>query len=478
MSGRKMDQARAAGHQLLGTLSERDRFRLIDFSTDVRSFRDDFVPATRANLAAAERYLEALRAEGSTNISGALQDALDVRTPGDRVPVVIFVTDGEPTVGERTADGIAAMASRLRGRARVFTVGVGSDVNTPLVEQLAVDGRGTAQFLRPDESVERAVGLVAGRLTSPVLTDVRVHAEGSGVRLINVHPVLPADIFAGQDLVLFARYEGNGDGRIVVEGRTSDGPVSWTERVHFPDRDRENSFVARLWASQRIGWLAAEKRRNGGNTEIDNEIRDLGTRFGIPTEFSSYLVLEPGMRVGAGGGGVPAASPVADSMRRASIRDQAASTVRLAEVVATGAASGSERRKDADFEAAKTASAQRDAKSLAAMDSIVAARARRADGLNSAPRNESRAAGDRTFVLRNGVWTDARWTPTPKVRTVKIKAFSAAYFALLQQLEDLRAPFAIGDRVLVAGRNVSIEVAPDGVEQLAARELAAIVTDW
>ena len=118
------------------------------------------------------------------------------------------------------------------------------------------------------------------------------------VRLTKLHPQLPADIFAGQDLVLFARYAGDGDGRIVVEGRTANGPVTWTERVRFPDRERRNSFVARLWAAQRAGWLSAERRRNGASPELDDELRELGTRYGIPTELSSYLVLEPGMQVG------------------------------------------------------------------------------------------------------------------------------------------------------------------------------------
>src|SRR4029434_10312624 len=192
---------------------------------------------------------------------------------------------------------LAPRASRLRGRARWFTFAAGADVNATLVEQLAVDGRGTAQFVRPDESVERAVTLVASRIATPVVTDVRVRAEG--VRLTKMHPTLPADIFAGQDLILFARFTGDGDGRVIVEGRTPDGPVTSTERVRFPERERRSSFVARLWAAQRTGWLSAERRRNGSSPELDQELRDLGTRYGIPTELSSYLVLEPGMQVPA-----------------------------------------------------------------------------------------------------------------------------------------------------------------------------------
>jgi Ca-activated chloride channel family protein len=474
MRGQKMEQARAAGRQMLASLGPQDRFRIIDFSTDVRTFGTGFTPATRRNIDEANRYLDDLRPDGSTNISGALEEALDAPADDARMPIVFFVTDGEPTVGERNADRIAALASRLRGRARVFTFGVGSDVNAGLVEQLAVDGRGTAQFVRPDESVERAVSLVASRITSPVVTDVRVRAEG--VRLTKLHPTLPADIFAGQDLVLFARYTGNGDGRIIVEGRTPAGPVSWTETVRFPDRERRNSFVARLWAAQRTGWLSAERRRNGASTELDAELRDLGTRYGIPTELSSYLVLEPGMQP---------------------VRTLGNSNLRLEEVVVTGTGTARDeasvrvmrgRRADApapvstpapapadakreQFEQAKAAAAQRAAMTLSAVDSASA-------DLKDAG---VRRVGTRTFALANGVWTDTRYVKT--LRMVRVKPYSAAYFALLERIDDLRAPFALAGAdaspgVLVAGRAVAVAVASDGVETIDARELTAIEAGW
>ena len=475
MRGQKMEQARAAGRHLLASLGVEDRFRIIDFSTDVRTFANGFTAATRSNIDRAVRYLDDLRPDGSTNISGALEEALDTPANDARMPIVFFVTDGEPTVGERNADRIAALAERLRGRSRVFTFGVGTDVNSALVEQLAVDGRGTAQFVRPDESVERAVSIVASRITSPIVTDVRIRAEG--VRLTRMHPTLPADIFAGQDLVLFARYSGDGDGRIIVEGRTSNGPVSWTERVRFPDRERRNSFVARLWAAQRTGWLSAERRRNGASPELDDELRELGTRYGIPTELSSYLVLEPGMQ-----------TPV---------RRLGNAPVQLNEVVVTGTASasdaaGSRARKSASerrdrgvpspaaapvdekqqqFELAKAAAAQRAATTLSAIDSVSA----------DFSGTTVRRIGTRTFVLTNGMWTDSRYAAS--TRTVRVKPYSAAFFALLDRLDDLRAPFALMGKdgspgVVVAGRSVAVAVAADGVETLDTPAISSIVAGW
>jgi Ca-activated chloride channel family protein len=442
MSGQKIEQARAAGKQILSTLSPMDRFRLIDFSSDVRTFRDGYSAATRENLRAAERYLDQLEAQGSTNISGALDEALSTPAQPGRLPIILFLTDGQPTVGERDASVIASSVAKQRGSRRLFTFGVGADLNVSLIEQLALEGRGTASFVRPEESVERAVGIVASRLTSPLVTDVRVH--GDGVRLLKMHPSGPVDIFAGEDLVILARYSGSGDAFVRFDGQTTNGPVSWSTRVHFPDRARENPFVARLWATQRIGYLSAEKRKHGGSQEIDDEIRDLGDRFGIPTEFSSYLVVEPGMN------------------RR---RDLGAGGVQLQGVV-TGAASAAPAA--VQFEAAKTAAARRSVTSLSMADEADFSGARQGGNVTR--------AGNVTFVLRDSVWTDVRYKKTGTV--LQVKPFSDAYFKLIEMAPDLREAFSVGERVIVAGRSLAIELTPSGKESLTDRDVNLIRDRW
>lgn len=464
MQGKKLDQAKAAGRALLETLRPADRFRVIDFSTDVRSFRDGWTVASQENIRAAQRYLAGLRAEGSTNISEALHEALaGERRPraGLALPLVVFLTDGEPTVGERNPDAIAAIAAKERGEARVFTVGISAAINTTLVEQMALQGRGTAQFVRDDESIESAVSLLGARLAQPVLTDVRITADG--VRLSRLQPAGPIDVFAGQDLVVLARYSGGGTATVRVDARSANGPVTYSTRVRFADETRDNPFVARLWAAQRIGWLAAEKRRHGGTNEMNDEIRTLGERFGIPTEYSSYLVLEPGA-VASGNG------QAMDSMRR---RDMGAAP--LTSVVATAAnakAAGASAAPPAaapmaqvQFEAARASAAQRDARSIAALDD-----AERGSG------NGFRLVGMHRMTLANGVWRDARFTSDH--RTVRVRPFSPLYFRLMSELPELQDVFALGERVLVAGRRVAIELAENGVERADDETVRAIRRDW
>ena len=445
MQGTKLEQAKAAGRTLLGSLSGNDRFRLISFSTDVEDFGQGWTPATEENIRAATRWLGDLRAVGSTNIEGALDRALDATTNRGRLGVVLFLTDGAATVGERNPDRLAEMAGRRHGTQRVFTFGVGADVQAAMLERIALEGRGTAHFVQPNEDVEHAVGVVAQRLTAPIATNVRLVCDGVTIR--QIQPDGQQDLFVGQDMTLFVRYRGAGQATLTFAGDSPDGPVRWTERVTFPDRSRDNAFVAKLWAVQRVGWLSAERRRAGANTELDNELRELGTKYSIPTELTSYLVVEPGM--------VIPPQPAA----------QVANASSTAPVQA--------------FEAARAAADQRAVKSLAdaagATGAVAGGRgARRDEGESRAA--TARQVGDRTFLMKEGRWLDARFKD--QTRRVSVKPFSAAYFALVEKLPELKAMFALGERVTVAGRNVTLLLDAQGVDTLSAADLAAVVRDW
>jgi hypothetical protein len=288
----------------------------------------------------------------------------------------------------------------------------------------------------------------------------------------------PIDVFAGQDLVVLARYEGEGEATVRLEGRAPSGPVTWSTRVNFRERERANPFVARLWAAQRIGWLAAEKRRNGGSTELNNEIRTLGERFGIPTEYSSYLVLEPGMVPCTPN--VPCAMPTANQLPRVERGQVGAQSVTTGSTRGSGVGTGSGTAggsaagatpppvatapaADARFEAARASAEQRSAKSIGSLDASLS------DGSN-------RVIGNRRFVLSNGVWRDVRFTATMK--QIRVKPFSPLYFDLMQRIEELTQPFALGDRVIVAGRAVAITLESDGLEKMDEPQLQAVIRDW
>ncbi|HKW50030.1 MAG TPA: hypothetical protein VJN70_21400, partial [Gemmatimonadaceae bacterium] len=80
---------------------------------------------------------------------------------------------------------------------------------------------------------------------------------------------------------------------------------------------------------------------------------------------------------------------------------------------------------------------------------------------------------------KDGAWTDLRPAPTGKsVQTVRIKAFSKAYFDLIDAVPELRAIFAVGDKVTAQGRAITLVVSEDGKEQLSATEVKAVADKW
>jgi Ca-activated chloride channel family protein len=456
MSGGKLEQAKAAGRQLLNSLGREDRFRLIAFGGEVTDFREGWTPATMDDRRAAERWLSELAAVGGTNIAGALERALEVEQSRGRLGLVLFLTDGAPTVGERRPERLAARAGELRGERRVFTFGLGADLNAALLEQLALEGAGTAHFVRPEEDVERVVGVVAQRITRPVATDIRIRAEG--VELFAVQPTGRIDLFAGQELTVLARYRGaSNEGRVTIIGQTPEGPMTWVANVVFPERRTVDAFVGRLWATQRVGWLSAERRKNGANAETDDEIRSLGQKWGIPTELTSYLVLEPGMVATSGGVAQPANQPTTSPRPMRGCMEGSAS--------GAGAAAPPPSPSERAFEVARASADQRSARSLGEMDEQMKASA------------AQRRTSSRVFVLRDSAWVDTR-AAAQNARTVRVRPYSPAYFALINRVGELREVFALGERVEVRGSRVTIVLATDGAASLTERELSEVARDW
>ena len=291
MSGTKLEQAKAALNQALATLASQDRFRLIAFSSRVRPFRDSFVPATRGNLAEAREFIDALAAEGGTNIAGALEVALQIPPSEDRLSFILFMTDGLPSIGEQAPDLLAEQAAARIGRSRVFTVGIGHDVNTYLLDQLASRGRGTSEYVPPGSSVEVAMGSLLSKVRYPALMDLRI--TQTPVTLSQTVPVQLPDLFFGEELVVFGRYKGHGSGTIVVTGSRNGKRERISIPASFATSEPLNDFIPRLWAARQIGDLTRQIRLEGASGSLVDQVRELGLRYGILTEYTSYLVQEP-----------------------------------------------------------------------------------------------------------------------------------------------------------------------------------------
>lgn len=449
MSGPKLEQAKAAMQQMLGTLTDRDRFRLISFSSGVRTFRDGYTMANVSSLERAREWTNALVADGGTNIEGALREVMQRdRTSGGRdgnLDLLVFLTDGVPSVGESQPERLAALVAQHAVNMRVFTVGIGMDVNTYLLERMAQDGRGSADFVPPNGSVEQTVGSLARKLRAPALVNLRV--VSSPARIVSLEPVRMPDLFAGQELVVLGRYQGSGSGPLVIEGERDGRTVRVSMPVEFAAREDAHEYVSTLWAARRIGSLTRTMRLEGATPERIEEIKALALRHGIVTEYTAYLVQEP--VVAAGG-----VASQQDSARAAAPAARA-QTGRVA------------------FEAAQTSADYLNAVTVSGARKVSERAQDR--GVASGGSSAQRVLGNRRFEQRGALWTDLAQA---RQRIVSVEAFSPAYFAVLQALPELRDAALLGDDVLVAGQRVSIRIQRVGQATLPATDVQQLAKDF
>src|SRR3989449_8536541 len=275
MSGDKIQQAKSALIQLLGTLREGDRFRLVAFSGGVRRYAQGWTGVTADARHDAETWIRSLDAEGGTNIAGALTEAFAQAPAEQSLGVVVFLTDGQASTGETDPERITASAEQGRGRFRVFSFGIGDDVNTYLLDRLTERARGTTEYIRPGENIERAVGSFAAKIASPVLTDVAISAT-SGVELYDVQPGSLPDLFAGDEMVVLGRYRGLGtrEWSVAVHGTRNGRQEEFTTTVG----DRENDdarYVEQLWAARKAGALSREIRLHDQTRDLMDALKQL-----------------------------------------------------------------------------------------------------------------------------------------------------------------------------------------------------------
>jgi Ca-activated chloride channel homolog len=297
MAGVVFEQTRAALRQVVGGLSPDDVFNVITYSSGVVPLWDATRKATRENLKEALDFVESLRPNGGTNIDGALKAALaQPGTPG--LPrVLLFLTDGRPTMGETTnPDEIEKRVRQWneRGAVRIFTFGVGTTVNGALLDRIALGNHGVPVYVRPGEDVERKVAALYDKIRHPVLTDVRV--DFGGMQVSEVLPGVAPDLFRGGQLVLAGRFKrGGGPVDVVVSGRDGDHGREFHYKLTAGGEGQglRDDFPARVWAVRRIAELVDQIRIAGRREpELVDEIVRLSTKFGIMTEYTSFLADE------------------------------------------------------------------------------------------------------------------------------------------------------------------------------------------
>lgn len=441
MSGKKIEQAKNALKFCINSLREGDRFALISFSTEARSFSKTLVDYSKEQANRASEFVDGLRARGGTNISDALQTGLAMDSGKERPYIVVFMTDGRPTLGiQDEKELVKAVAGYNRHKARVFVFGVGFNVNTHILDRIAEDAKGARTYVTPDEDIEIKVSNFFTKVESPVLTDIAV--DFRGIETYDVYPGVLPDLFRGSQLEIMGRYRGTGEKAVVLKGSVNGKTREYVFEKDFSGKTGSGETVPKLWATRKIYYLLDEIRLHGMKNELKDEVVRLSRKFGIMTPYTSYLVLEDDKQIAR----APSGS-AGEAIRR--LRDHAVVPMEKEESMKQAPAVLSGRMK-AGKEAARASSLMADKKQ--------GGRYNDADTVfrGKDSRKLIKTAGDRTFYFNGKVWVDSEYDGLKK--TVKLTYMGDKYFAFLREHPSCGTFLALGPRVVFEYRGTFYEV--------------------
>jgi Ca-activated chloride channel family protein len=292
MAGKKMKQAKEALLFCIENLNKGDRFEMVRFSTEAEALFDELRPVDENSRKEAGEFVRNLRAIGGTNIDEALALALRMKKKQGRPYIVIFLTDGKPTIGVTDEDSLLSKIkkSNIAGT-RIFTFGIGNEINTHLLDKITEMTRAYRTYIAPDEDIEIKVSNFYSRVQSPILTDIKLDF-GSKIRMSKTYPIDLPDLFKGSSITILGRYKGSGDTKIEMAGKMRERTRKLEFSAAFAGKDEDNDFIPPLWAARRIGYLLDQIRLHGKDKELVDEVTELARTFGIITPYTSYLIIE------------------------------------------------------------------------------------------------------------------------------------------------------------------------------------------
>ncbi|MDQ7778225.1 MAG: VWA domain-containing protein [Planctomycetota bacterium] len=316
MQGNKIEQAKAAALQVIEGLGDGEAFNIIDYNDHIERFSFKPVVKDAKTIADARAYVRSLQASGGTNLHDAVLEAVSQGPTQELLPLVLLLSDGLPTIGITSEVQIRTDVAKanVHGR-RIFTFGVGHDVNAPLLDNIAQTSRAAMTVVQPDEDVEVKVSSLFSKLSGPILAAPALEAVDADGNVLagTVRDVLPSvlpDMFKGDQLVVLGKYTGGGPLRFRLRGSYLGEARTYSLQFALEKATMKNAFVARLWASRRIAVLADAIRQMGAETaavprtnntalpvdprmkELTDEIVRLSTEFGVLTEYTAFLANE------------------------------------------------------------------------------------------------------------------------------------------------------------------------------------------
>ena len=429
MQGEKMDQAKEAARYVLDHLNPLDRFAIVSFATTTRSFSPSLEPAAQADKG--KDFLDRLEAMGSTDINRAMIEAVGLAEEV-RPTTLIFLTDGLPTEGVTVTGAILDNVAReAPDNVRIFSFGVGDDVDTDLLDQISMDNGGASTYVRPGEEIDEEVSAFYRKVKMPVLSDLSL--DWGDIIVDQVYPQRIPDLFAGSQLIMLGRYREGGPAKITLKGMVNQEERSYTyEDLSFRKEDGDD-FIPRLWATRAVGYYLTQIRLYGEKQEWIDSIVSLSTRYGIITPYTSFLVQEKDI--------------FSDKGREEAISD-------FEEEMAAAAA------EPAFGEAAVEKAVYQKSLSAAPVGAAVPVNMSVSTGIDGTSKmvrvsEVLKNVGSKTFLLKNDTWIDTTFDRSMK--TKKVAFLGEEYFDLISQVPVLGSYFALGERVIVVHEGQAYE---------------------
>lgn len=429
MQGEKMDQAKEAARYVLDHLNPLDRFAIVSFATTTRSFSPSLEPAAQADKG--KDFLDRLEAMGSTDINRAMIEAVGLAEEV-RPTTLIFLTDGLPTEGVTVTGAILDNVAReAPDNVRIFSFGVGDDVDTDLLDQISLDHGGASTYVRPGEEIDEEVSAFYRRVKMPVLSDLSL--DWGDIIVDQVYPQRIPDLFAGSQLIMLGRYREGGPAKITLKGMVNQEERSYTYEDLSFRKEGGDDFIPRLWATRAVGYYLTQIRLYGEKQEWIDSIVSLSTRYGIITPYTSFLVQEKDI--------------FSDKGREEAISD-------FEEEMAAAAA------EPAFGEAAVEKAVYQKSLSAAPVGAAVPVNMSVSTGIDGTSKmvrvsEVLKNVGSKTFLLKNDTWIDTTFDRSMK--TKKVAFLGEEYFDLISQVPVLGSYFALGERVIVVHEGQAYE---------------------
>ncbi len=457
MVGEKIDQAKGALKYCLKSLKPGDHFNVISFNETPDVLNPELMSASKENTKKALEYVDKLDASGGTNLNEAVKKALALSKSG---AYIVLLTDGLPTVGEQNIETILKNAKEANShKARVFTFGVGYDVNTHLLDLMTEQSGGVPEYVLANENIEAKVSGFFAKVSEPVLTDLKVAA--TGVHISELYPSEPMpDLFKGSQLVVLGRYDGQGTAKFTLTGKSAKGITALTTSVDMPRVDKERDFIPQIWAARRIGYLLDQVRLHKSD-ELIQEIVRLSKDWGIPTEFTSFFVDEPVM--------------TGDAVKRARTSLDTARQQQTGTWGVTQSMNNNALKSQAQVAASPSAVPMAPPSAGAVGGSRLGnSRAYFDREGNAVAVNQIQNIGTRTFYQRGQTWVDSQVEDQKNIKNIQIKQFSNAHFKLLAAYPELNKYQKLGNmKFFINGQ--SLEIGDQGKEDLTDAEVQAII---